>query len=332
METNAPGQKLWVLKTVEDIDRTLKTVDHYNDRLNAAYNYDSKVANHKQVQLGDNIILIDKRHILGFAQIERIEQREGIKVIRKCPVSNCGSSTIDIRKRLLPKYRCNNGHLFDEPNVTRVSVTRYTAHYAGSFRPLINDTPDLYVLRPYYTNGYNQNMSMQLLAMSALTNFTEARYLFDKHSSLKASDALTVEEAEIAYQAGHEDERAIILRQIRERRGQQRFRDTLLARYGSICMVTGSILTDILEAAHINPYRGTNDHHAANGLLLRSDIHTLFDLNLLGIEPKSLEIHIANPALMDYGMYSGLLLRCEGDIRPSEEALRKRWEIFLKKC
>ena len=39
----------------------------------------------------------------------------------------------------------------------------------------------------------------------------------------------------------------------------------------------------VLEAAHILPYRGEHTHRVDNGLLLRSDLHTLFDLGLLWI-------------------------------------------------
>ncbi|MEO2018753.1 MAG: HNH endonuclease signature motif containing protein [Fuerstiella sp.] len=48
----------------------------------------------------------------------------------------------------------------------------------------------------------------------------------------------------------------------------------------------------VLEAAHIRPYRRPEDNDVQNGLLLRADIHTLFDLNLLGIEPGTWQIHI----------------------------------------
>jgi putative restriction endonuclease len=37
-------------------------------------------------------------------------------------------------------------------------------------------------------------------------------------------------------------------------------------------------------------YRGMKDNDPSNGLLLRTDIHTLYDLNLLGIEPDSLKV------------------------------------------
>ena len=231
---------------------------------------------------------------------------------------------------MLPKYRCSNGHIFEHPLEDIVKVKKYTANYPNSFRPISTEYSDLQKLRPYYINGYNQNMSMQLLAMEALNNYNEASYLLTSKPKLKSTDAFTKREAENFYRVSGEDERPIVFRQIRERRGQQQFRNALLKRYENQCMVTGSKLIDILEAAHINPYRGMNDNHVANGLLLRSDIHTLFDLNLLGIEPKTLTIHISSYALTDYRQFDGILLICNNGKLPSLEALRIRWEIFKK--
>jgi predicted restriction endonuclease len=56
--------------------------------------------------------------------------------------------------------------------------------------------------------------------------------------------------------------------------------------------VSGCRIVDLLEAAHISPYRGEGDNHPENGLLLRTDLHTLFDLDLLGIDPTMLTIHL----------------------------------------
>ncbi len=58
-----------------------------------------------------------------------------------------------------------------------------------------------------------------------------------------------------------------------------------MVRYEHRCVVTGCTVIAVLEAAHIRPYRRPEDNDVKNGLLLRADIHTLFDLNLLGIEP-----------------------------------------------
>jgi predicted restriction endonuclease len=42
----------------------------------------------------------------------------------------------------------------------------------------------------------------------------------------------------------------------------------------------------VLEAAHIHPYRGAHTNDVTNGLLLRADLHTLFDLKLLWIDEE----------------------------------------------
>jgi putative restriction endonuclease len=119
------------------------------------------------------------------------------------------------------------------------------------------------------------------------------------------------------------------LRAIRIRRGQTAFRIALRKRYGDACVVTGCTVVDLLEAAHIVPYRGAPDNDPANGLLLRADIHTLFDLELLGVEPGTLEIHL-HPALSrtEYAVLAGTTLRCESQ-RPSPTAIEHRWTSFL---
>lgn len=49
------------------------------------------------------------------------------------------------------------------------------------------------------------------------------------------------------------------------------------------CAITGCTALEVLEAAHIVPYRGDHTHRVDNGLLLRVDLHTLFDCQLLWI-------------------------------------------------
>ena len=78
----------------------------------------------------------------------------------------------------------------------------------------------------------------------------------------------------------------------------------------------------MLEAAHISPYRGEDDNHVENGLLLRSDIHTLFDLDLLGIDPERLRVVLHQDLVEEYGQFAVVTLGCVGDQRPSQETLR----------
>ncbi len=129
------------------------------------------------------------------------------------------------------------------------------------------------------------------------------------------------------------DDRKRVARQICERRGQPAFRNDLRKRYGDRCLVTGCKVLAVLEAAHIKPYQGEKDNHSENGLLLRADIHTLFDLDLLGIEPKSLRVEL-HPSLAGSAAYknlAGKTLRCSEKQRPSKDALKLRYEKFKER-
>lgn len=127
------------------------------------------------------------------------------------------------------------------------------------------------------------------------------------------------------------DWREIVERQIRERRGQQRFRDIPRERYGDRCLATGCEVLAELEAAHIKPYQGEVDNHPENGLLLRSDIHTLFDLDLIGIEPDRLQLELHPDLAREYGNLSGQTICCQREHRPSREALKLRYERFQQR-
>ena len=78
-----------------------------------------------------------------------------------------------------------------------------------------------------------------------------------------------------------------VLRSIALRRGQKQFRELLLMIYQRQCCITETNSEDVLEAAHIRPYSKDGTNSVTNGLLLRSDIHVLFDLFLISINPKS---------------------------------------------
>jgi putative restriction endonuclease len=90
------------------------------------------------------------------------------------------------------------------------------------------------------------------------------------------------------------DARERVNRAILMRRGQRGFRVALLNAYRGKCAITGCEISDILEAAHIVPYRGIDTNDVRNGILLRSDIHTLFDCGLLSIESRNMTVVLAN--------------------------------------
>jgi putative restriction endonuclease len=72
---------------------------------------------------------------------------------------------------------------------------------------------------------------------------------------------------------------------VQPRLGQGLFRVSVADAYRRACAVTGEHSLPALEAAHIRPYEGGGEHKISNGLLLRSDIHRLFDRGYVGVTP-----------------------------------------------
>lgn len=69
------------------------------------------------------------------------------------------------------------------------------------------------------------------------------------------------------------------------REGQGAFRVRLLSAYGSACAITREHALPVLEAAHIQPYRGVASNHVQNGLVLRTDLHRLYDAGYVTVTP-----------------------------------------------
>lgn len=109
-----------------------------------------------------------------------------------------------------------------------------------------------------------------------------------------------------------------VLATIWARRGQPDFRARLLHAYGSRCAITGCDVVDALEAAHITPYAEEQGYELTNGILLRGDIHTLFDLFFISIDPNSWTVRIAPSLTGSYGELDGkfLALPMEGVLQP----------------
>ena len=70
---------------------------------------------------------------------------------------------------------------------------------------------------------------------------------------------------------------------IRPRLGQGAFRVEVTDAYFRRCAITGEKTLPALEAGHIRPYAKSGPHEIRNGLLLRSDLHNLFDLGYLTV-------------------------------------------------
>lgn len=72
---------------------------------------------------------------------------------------------------------------------------------------------------------------------------------------------------------------------IRPRLGQGIFRVAVTGAYSRACAVTEEHSLPALDAAHIRPYGDGGEHEVRNGLLLRSDIHRLYDKGYVAVTP-----------------------------------------------
>jgi putative restriction endonuclease len=138
-------------------------------------------------------------------------------------------------------------------------------------------------------------------------------------------DSLSQDQPQKApWQPPDQEERERVKANVVSRRGQAAFRRKVLAAYRGRCAVTGTNVLPALDAAHISPYSGPASDHIENGLLLRADIHALFDLGLLAIDSATMR------CLLDFSLESSsyahlegrkLRLPIEGVKRPSPLAL-----------
>ena len=112
------------------------------------------------------------------------------------------------------------------------------------------------------------------------------------------------------------------------RKGQPAFRKRLLHLYDGTCAITGVAIEAVLDAAHIVDHSKMGINNSDNGLLLRSDIHDLFDCGLIRLDPDNCQVQV-DESLEDtsYWKYHKRQIRQRIDgSRPSKEliALKNR--------
>ncbi|WP_238161608.1 HNH endonuclease signature motif containing protein [Micromonospora endolithica] len=114
--------------------------------------------------------------------------------------------------------------------------------------------------------------------------------------------------------------------QVRVRVGQREFRRRLLATMGPVCAFTGPGPAAALEAAHLYSYAAVGLHHDDGGLLMRRDLHRLFDQGDIAVDPNTLTINLREDLLPyeGYATLQGQRLAIEPD--PGHIAwMEKHW-------
>ena len=102
------------------------------------------------------------------------------------------------------------------------------------------------------------------------------------------------------------------------------FRQDLLS-ISNKCLITQVRMVGLLEAAHIKPHKYNGPEEKDNGILLRRDIHYLFDSGNLRIDVNG-NVFISQPALEDYGRT--IPERIEIPDYVNKDYIRWRWENY----
>jgi putative restriction endonuclease len=83
--------------------------------------------------------------------------------------------------------------------------------------------------------------------------------------------------------------------------GQQAFKALVQDVYGLRCAITGDKVVPVVQAAHIRPVTDAGENRVDNGLLLRSDVHTLFDRGYLAVHPEKKTLLVSPRLHRDWG-------------------------------
>lgn len=292
----------WLVLAVGD-DRQHGGNDGYDDDPSQHYSWDDTVPNHGRIAVGDVIALWDKKQLLGLGTISGIETGSETKTLYFCP--SCKKADFKRRKRLTPACRCNKcGALFDEPGEKTKRVVTYRSRHGETWmdgRGLLTgrqvrdlcDSPDSQLsMRP----ARWERLRDALLATDSLT-FEDFGPDDDGPSDGGRGVGGSAVRRPIA--GGHR------MKNVRTRVGQGPFRKQLLRDHGQVCAFTGPAPVGALQAAHLYSFADEEEHHDWGGLLLRNDVHSLFDRGQIAVNPGTGRIEV-DDELQGYPAYAAL--------------------------
>jgi hypothetical protein len=251
--------------------------DGYDDDPARHYSWDSTVPQHANVSAGDVIALWDKKKLLGVSVVERIDL--GSEVKRTYYHRACNKASFKPLKTGEQRWWCAVcRERFDDPGTRTKPVTTYRSHYSRAWqdlsgrltgaqvRALCDKPKSQHAMRP----ARWEKVRAALLEVGAVLPVTVA------------------DGARAVIRGGHR--RATV----EVRLGQAAFRKRLLDEHGQRCAFSGPTPAAALEAAHLYSYAESGEHHEYGGLLLRRDLHRLFDLGCIAVNPDTATLDVSD--------------------------------------
>lgn len=269
-----PGPvRAWSFLIVDEGDRQHRGNEGYDDEPNRHYTWDSTVPNREGPSAGDVCLVRDSRGALGVSWIDDIERTFGAEKLRlRCPF--CASTALKSRTAIQPTFRCSRcKEAFDDPVEEKIEITRYRADYARSWLPIDGAVTASELEANCYLSRSRQQ-AIRPVDPDALRALVTSRQVLIGGEWWKRGVQIDAPEIRGGRQP----------RTVMGRLGQGEFRRRLLERFGPVCAFTGPQPLHSLQASHVTPYSKDPRHDVAGGLLLRSDLHALFDNGLITVD------------------------------------------------
>lgn len=272
----------------------------YDEDPQTGYKWTSRVPNHSQLSVGDLVVVRDKDTVLGVSIIELISSRAALIFSRKCP--SCHRSQFKVLSSNVCAYRCTNTncrHEFDQPVESSELGTEYSSIHASHWIDL-SSSLSLSELRGCYLKPRTQH-SITRVDWNRLLTTLETRIRRPLLTELRmlAAERTPLLEDEHQIKGGY---RNVIAR---SRIGQGKFREKLLERYGTSCFMTGKQPPQALDAAHLYSFADLHTHEDHGGILLRKDLHALFDYKMISVNAGEHRIEVI-PRLHQFPEYAQL--------------------------
>ena len=285
-----PNRRGWICisKTHESI---VRAGDGYSESLGLSYEWRTVLPNGAAMAKDDFIVIRDHERILGVSIIESI--KKGIKpyISNHCP--SCNRAQVRERKTVDPKYKCAHcKKVFTKVRTVSEKEEFQTAKYAPGWVQL----DDSALTRQGWKRLSVTPKSQHSIQRLDVDKFDLFRNNFDT-GIFAPFDCRNP-----GLHGGHR------LGTVRTRIGQADFRQKLLKSFGNVCAFTGINHENAIEAAHLYSYSELGVHHQDGGLLLRRDVHRLFDTGLIAINPNTECIDLA-PELRKINAYNELIGR-----------------------